>query len=216
MNTLSVDTATVPHSIALSKEGKISLSILDQNTQSDLLFVEINSLLKQANIDYKNLDTILCTIGPGSFTGIRVGIAAIRGIKKIFRNIEINGFTTTEILAFLRNKKHAQNSNFYIILNAFGNEVYAQEFNTETKALSEIMILPKSHLLNTEQNVNLASNDTEIISFFKDHKIQIELISYNAAMLLEYYQHFPNNSSQVKPLYIKKPNIHHGAFRKKS
>lgn len=213
MNILSIDTATSPHSIALLKEGHIFATNLDNTTQSDLLFLEINLLLQKANIDYKDLDKILCTIGPGSFTGIRVGIAAIRGVKKIFPNLTIIGFTTLELIAFLRNKHTQKHNDFYTAINAFSDDLYLQKYDLNTLALSEILVLPKWHLTNNVTSESVVSNDDQLVKFFDNNHIDTQFVQYDATTLLEYHQKFPERNQQVKPLYIKKPNIHHGAIK---
>jgi tRNA threonylcarbamoyl adenosine modification protein YeaZ len=214
MNILSIDTATSSHSIALAINDQISITNLDDTTQSDLLFFEINSLLQKANIDYKDLDKILCTIGPGSFTGIRIGISAIRGIKATLPTTTIIGFTTLEIMAFACNQTKHQHTNFYTTINAFGDELYVQKFACDTLALSEILVLPKSNFINNQHSDTIVSNDQQILTFLNDKNFDTKFIKYDATTLLEYHKQFPERSQQVKPLYIKKPNIHHGAFKK--
>ncbi|MBP9791954.1 MAG: tRNA (adenosine(37)-N6)-threonylcarbamoyltransferase complex dimerization subunit type 1 TsaB [Rickettsiales bacterium] len=214
MNILSIDTATSSHSIALSINDQVSMTNLDDTTQSDLLFFEINSLLQKANVDYKDLDRILCTIGPGSFTGIRIGISAIRGIKATLPTTTIVGFTTLEIMAFAHNQTEHIHTNFYTTINAFSDELYVQQFDYNTLALSEILVLPKSSFINNQTSDTLVSNDNPILTFFNNKNIDTKFIQYNATTLLEYHKQFPERTQQVKPLYIKKPNIHHGAFTK--
>ena len=214
MNILSIDTATSSHSIALAINDQISITNLDDTTQSDLLFFEINSLLQKTNIDYKDLDRIVCTIGPGSFTGIRIGISAIRGIKATLPATTILGFTTLEIMAFACNKTKHQPTNFYTTINAFGDELYVQKFDCNTLALSEILVLPKANLINNQTSDAIVSNDQQILAFLNDRNFDTKFIQYDATTLLEYHKQFPERSQQVKPLYIKKPNIHHGAFKK--
>ena len=212
MNILSIDTATLPHSIALLKGEQIFSNTLNDATQSELLFFEINLLLEKASIDYQDLNKILCTVGPGSFTGIRIGIAAIRGMKKALPHLQIIGFSTLEMIAFLKNKNTTNTEDFHVVINAFGNEVYAQEFNATTSPLSKILVLPKNLFLD-QQNHIIVSNDPQIIGFLDHTKLEVELIQYDATTILEYHNTFQDKHLAVKPLYIKNPNIHHGALR---
>jgi tRNA threonylcarbamoyl adenosine modification protein YeaZ len=214
MNILSIDTAMLPHSIAFSNNEHISPVTLNESTQSDFLFFEINLLLEKYGIDYKELEVILCTIGPGSFTGIRVGVAALRGIKKTLPQLRLCGFTTLELLAFLKNRDAPGTQDFHVIINAFGNELYVQKFDSNTNSISEILVISKQNFIINQNPQVVVSNDKECLAYLNTEKIEIHFIHYDASTIIEYHNKFHHKSQQVKPLYLKKPNIHYGAIRK--
>ena len=82
MNILSVDTATEVLSIALQTESSYEERLIRGNfSHSEDLLSEIISLLDRAGIALKDLDLLVCTKGPGSFTGLRVGMASLKGIR---------------------------------------------------------------------------------------------------------------------------------------
>lgn len=82
MNILSIDTSTQILSIALKTEATYEERLVDGNFahSEDLLF-EIESLLDRAKISLKDLNLLICTRGPGSFTGLRVGMATLKGFS---------------------------------------------------------------------------------------------------------------------------------------
>ena len=82
MRILAVDTSAVCASVAVTENGKI-LSEASANTgltHSRTLMPMIDSVLKNAEIDLESIDTLACSVGPGSFTGIRIGVATIKGL----------------------------------------------------------------------------------------------------------------------------------------
>lgn len=82
MKILAVDTSAVCASVAVTESGKI-LSEACANTgltHSRTLMPMIDSVLKNAEIDINSVDFFACSAGPGSFTGIRIGVAAIKGL----------------------------------------------------------------------------------------------------------------------------------------
>ena len=98
---LAIDSATGPCSVALWKGGRVAayLENLKPSAQSAVLLPMIEEALKQNNIHYRDLSHIAATVGPGSFTGIRAGLAAARGIA-FSAGIKSLGFTTLEVMAF--------------------------------------------------------------------------------------------------------------------
>ena len=82
MNILSLDTSTDVLSIALKTENSYEERLINGNfSHSENLLGEIISLLKRAGLELKDLDLLIATKGPGSFTGLRVGIASLKGIR---------------------------------------------------------------------------------------------------------------------------------------
>ncbi len=82
MRILAVDTSAVCAGVAVTDNGKI-LSECSTNTgltHSRTLLPMIDSALKNAEIPLDSIDVFACSAGPGSFTGIRIGVAAIKGL----------------------------------------------------------------------------------------------------------------------------------------
>lgn len=82
MNILSIDTSTSVLSIALKTEKSYEERVVVGNfAHSENLLPEIKSLLSRAGLTLKDLNLLICTKGPGSFTGLRVGMASLKGIS---------------------------------------------------------------------------------------------------------------------------------------
>ena len=80
MNILSIDTATPTLSIALKTDNSYEERLVNGNfSHSEDLLLEIENLLLRAKKELKDLDVLICTRGPGSFTGLRVGMATLKG-----------------------------------------------------------------------------------------------------------------------------------------
>ena len=80
---LGIDTSTNIGSVGLysTETGLIGeMTINIKKTHSENIMVQVDSLLKITGIEIKDIDKIAVSIGPGSFTGIRIGVAAAKGI----------------------------------------------------------------------------------------------------------------------------------------
>ncbi|MFD0989275.1 tRNA (adenosine(37)-N6)-threonylcarbamoyltransferase complex dimerization subunit type 1 TsaB [Mariniflexile jejuense] len=80
---LSIETATTNCSVSLSKEGK-TIVLKEDNSKNyshaESLHVFIDAVLKEANIAPNKLDAIAISKGPGSYTGLRIGVSAAKGL----------------------------------------------------------------------------------------------------------------------------------------
>ena len=81
---LSLETATTNCSVALSNNGK-TIAIKEDNdkgySHAERLHVYIDAVLKEAGVNAKDLDAIAVSKGPGSYTGLRIGVSAAKGLS---------------------------------------------------------------------------------------------------------------------------------------
>lgn len=119
-NILSIETSTTTCSIALWSENKIICykENSEQNAHSRLLTVMINDLLTENNFDIKLLNAIAVSIGPGSYTGLRIGVSVAKGLCY---GLEIPVITVDTLKALTKQ---------YLLLNA------------NSEALSDILLCP--------------------------------------------------------------------------
>ena len=143
MNILSLDTSTDVLSIALKTENSYEERLINGNfSHSENLLGEIISLLKRAGLELKDLDLLIATKGPGSFTGLRVGIAC--GAKLV--TIEtlmamaygIKGLSPYPILACIDAKK----KRFYYSLFSSDGDVILPVMDADP---SEVISIAKEY-----------------------------------------------------------------------
>ncbi len=81
MKILAIDTATKFLSLGIYDSGKVYEYNLELGTKlSSLLAVTIKRVLDALGLDTADLDYLVCGLGPGSFTGMRVGLSAMKGL----------------------------------------------------------------------------------------------------------------------------------------
>lgn len=82
MRILGVDTSAVCASVAVTENGRVRAQSSTNAglTHSRTLLPMIDSLLQNSETPLSSIDCFACSVGPGSFTGIRIGIAAIKGL----------------------------------------------------------------------------------------------------------------------------------------
>lgn len=127
---LCLETATTNCSVALSIDGRV-VSVREENNQkfshSEKLHVFIEEVLSKANFDKGKLNAIAVSKGPGSYTGLRIGVSAAKGLCFAL-DIPLIATPTLEVLA-----QQVDGDNCFIIplIDARRMEVYSAIFNSE-------------------------------------------------------------------------------------
>ncbi len=99
---------------------------------AEVMFEKIAGLLQQNHIKYADIGKIGVTVGPGSFTGLRIGIAAARGLGLALK-VPVIGIPN--LLALSMNMDNLETDPFYIIVDARRDQFYVQKF---IRALSPV------------------------------------------------------------------------------
>ncbi|MCG2613924.1 tRNA (adenosine(37)-N6)-threonylcarbamoyltransferase complex dimerization subunit type 1 TsaB [Terrimonas sp. NA20] len=79
---LHIDTAVEGSSVCVAEDGRLTAPVLttSQKDQSGWLHTSISELMEASNLSLNQLDAVAVTIGPGSYTGLRVGLSAAKGL----------------------------------------------------------------------------------------------------------------------------------------
>lgn len=135
--TLAIDTAAPRLQLALLlASGVVDVSVDElTNGHAELIFERIATLLSRNGIGYGDLDRVVTTTGPGSFTGLRIGLSAARGIG-LARNIPVVGVSSLVALSLGAEGPTA------ILLDARRGEAYHQSFSGPAAPLSPGVLLP--------------------------------------------------------------------------
>lgn len=99
MNILALDTTTKFLCVGIYKDGAVYEYTIDAGRKMSLLITStISRLLDAAGLDLEKIDYFACGLGPGSFTGIRLGLSTIKGLSFSSR-APVIGIPTLEIIA---------------------------------------------------------------------------------------------------------------------
>ncbi|GER05901.1 tRNA (adenosine(37)-N6)-threonylcarbamoyltransferase complex dimerization subunit type 1 TsaB [Iodidimonas muriae] len=137
---LAFDTGAQSCSVALLKEGGVPhiLTKAMRRGQAEALLPMIDDLVRQQGLEMAHISHIAVTTGPGSFAGVRVGIAAARGLA-LALSVPAIGFTTFEALAFAARTLVEQETTDQLVLVALaarGDQLYCQSFDKKGQSIS--------------------------------------------------------------------------------
>jgi tRNA threonylcarbamoyladenosine biosynthesis protein TsaB len=123
MRVLAVDTSSERGSICIAEDGDVlgEVRIASSVQHSDRLFRSVEFLLDYVPFRLSDIDVFVAARGPGSFTGLRIGLAAMEGFAKA-NNRRGVGVSTLEALAW---KANVENVPIAAVIDARRGEVYA-------------------------------------------------------------------------------------------
>lgn len=139
---LHIDTATQVCSVALSKDDTLIglRESMEANVHSRFLTVFIGALLEESEIAYNQLDAISVSMGPGSYTGLRIGVSAAKGFCYGLDIPLISVPTMKSMAAGALEVFHEKTENGSLLcpmIDARRMEVYTALFNTQLEQLME-------------------------------------------------------------------------------
>jgi len=123
VNLLAIDASTEACSVALTLNGKIhSRFEICPQSHSMLLLPMVDEVLKEAGCQLANLDGLVFGQGPGSFTGVRIGIGVAQGLA-FAANLPLVGISTLQTMAQVAFEQHQQ-TQVISAIDARMSEVY--------------------------------------------------------------------------------------------
>ena len=176
MKILGIDTSTMAANVAVLEDDKLicEYTINTKKTHSQKLMPMIENMLKLSDLDIKEIDAIAICVGPGSFTGLRIGMATAKAMAHV-NNIPLIGVNSLEILGA---NMDLCNRNICSILDAQRNQVYMNKYilkDDKITELEEISIKPIDELL---EEISSSNEDWVLVgeAVYK-YKEKIEEIS---------------------------------------
>ena len=155
MKILSIDTASDLCTVAVLEDKNCIREIIvnDARNHSEKIMPVIQQSLAETNLSLKDIDLFVCDKGPGSFTGIRIGVGTVLAFQDSL-NIPCVGISSLEALAY--NVKQdglictlidAKNNNVYLGLFKLENNEYTQICDLQFKTIDEAISILKEYIL---------------------------------------------------------------------
>jgi len=191
---LQIETATRNCSVALAKDGQTILckEIAESGySHAEKLHVFIEEILQEAQLVFKDLSAIAVSQGPGSYTGLRIGISAAKGLCYSL-NVPLLAIDTLETLA---RKLNINNDIIIPMIDARRMECYTAVFDenfNKTRAIQSEII-----------DENSFSEIEGIIHFVGDGASKCKAILANERFVYHDQIEFPSANEMSKSAYDK-------------
>ncbi len=138
MKVLAFDTALGACSAAVVESGRVLAKAFEPRTRghAEALMPMVERVRAEACLEYEDIDRLAVTVGPGTFTGLRVGLSAARGLA-LAAGKPLVGLTTLEVLAAAAMLENAQHEGHVsVLIDARRGQVYRQSFGPDRRPLN--------------------------------------------------------------------------------
>jgi len=209
---LNIETATKNCSVALAKNGETILckEMAEQGfSHAEKLHLFIEEIIKEAGITFSDLSAVAVSQGPGSYTGLRIGVSAAKGLCYALEKPLIS----VDTLTVLANQLQIVNGIIIPMIDARRMEVYSAIFNAKKEMIREVQaeILTDSSFADTDDAVYFVgdSNEKAKTILSKSNFNFVDTIFYPSAQEMSAisYRKFIDNSFEdvayFEPYYLK-------------
>lgn len=194
--------------IYFNDEKYFSSKVILKHSHSEKIFDVIDSVISQSGTSKNEIKSIAVSAGPGSFTGLRIGMAAAKGISQAL-NIPIISVPTFEALALQIIQYLPDNANFVIANKVGRDELYYAKFQIKANNYifkEDLKIVPLSDfiILNTEEKI-FGNLDKEV----NGNKLDITNISAPDSEYIAQWaaksgsKNLQSNIDFIEPNYLK-------------
>jgi len=217
VNLLSVDTTSREMTVALSKQGGVfskTKSIGLNNYENIISLIE--NLLKRAALKISQIDILGVCVGPGSFTGIRIGLSTLKALAYAnnipiveFKSLDLDASMIKERFGLLCVMRDARRNNVYTALyskNRAINRISNYSLCSVSEALNKLKKIAKSKKSLSFYGDAVYCYDTDIKRVFPDAKILLKKNNqYKANAMISMVRDNTRkkfNAFTIKPFYM--------------
>lgn len=174
MNILAIDTSTMISTVTIANDNEIlgDFNVNQQKTHSESLVPMIETLLELLGMEFKDIDEFVISKGPGSFTGLRIGMTIAKTLA------QVNDKKLIPISTLLALANNSSSDNLKVpMLDARGNRVYGAVYD---KDFNEII---KEDLYTIEDFSEMVNDLDEEIELIGDISLKYEDLFEKAKVL---------------------------------
>ncbi len=199
MKCLAIDTSNSHLTVALIDDDKVISEYLEDTNlrHSTILMPAIEKVLSSAGIKLKDIDVYSCVVGPGSFTGIRIGISTVKALS--YANdklvLPITSFETLEY-----NRPYGKN---IAVIDARHDNYYAMGYDNG-KVVIKSSFLSKDEIISLKGEYEILSSTDSDIATVKCNLLNGLVSAVKAKMANA------TDRELLLPLYVKKSQAEEG------
>lgn len=207
MLTLTITTSTKLASLSLYNKDNLvaNININVARTHSTYIVDEVNSLFLWTNSNISDVENIIISVGPGSFTGIRIAISLIKGM---YAHSDVKIYVVNELDA-LAYQAYLLNQNKVIsVIDANKEKIYYGKY-IDNKIQDDYKVSNLDEIINISKNENYTLIGDAIINYsqkIKENNIKVLANMYQYINANVFYEMYKNNLLKQVDIFNLVPN----------
>ncbi|TAN62059.1 MAG: tRNA (adenosine(37)-N6)-threonylcarbamoyltransferase complex dimerization subunit type 1 TsaB [Magnetospirillum sp.] len=212
MIVLAIDTSTSACSAALWRDGTVLARRLRDMArgQSEALIPMVAEVMAEAGLGFAGLDLLAVTVGPGAFTGLRIGLAAARGLA-LAAGLPLAGVSTPLAVAASVPPGERGGRTILVAIDSRRDEAWVQAFDETLAPLGEVAALLPEQVsgLTTGPVVLVGDAASRLLGIVPEAVMASSAGWPDAAMVAEVAaaQWAAGRSLPPEPLYLRPPDV---------
>ena len=215
MKILSIDTASNLCTVSVLENTTCikELIVNDARNHSEKIMPAIEQVLENTNLTLKDIELVVCDKGPGSFTGIRIGVGTVLAFKDSL-DLKCVGISSLESLAYnvkteglICSLIDAKNQNVYFGLFKLENGRYSQIGGLDFKNIEETISLLKQY---SNSTITFVGDGSVAYEQYLKNNLSNCIFSANNNLssvslgIAGYYKYLNGIEDSLMPLYLRK------------
>ena len=190
---LAINTAFADADLALVVGEKSFFRTIDAKSKhAENVLKNIDEMCEEAGVVFRNIDSVAVVIGPGSFTGIRIGVAIVKALSCVKNDLKIYPITSLELMAYI----YGHTDCVHTALNALSSLYFVATFENGEKVETEKMVdkLDENGKYITLKG-DLSLKNAEVVEFSPEKLAEFALLKAQRGENI--------SPSRLEPLYIR-------------
>ena len=201
MKVLALNTAFSNSDVALFYDDKKDYVSLESSAkQSENVLVCTDNLLKRNNISIKDIDTMAVVVGPGSFTGIRIGVGLVKGMYMANKNLKLVSICSLDLMAHIFAQTNTKKE-FWCIIDALSGNIFVCKYNEKGERITEPQMLTGDNINELSGTiVGLKSDNLDIST----NQIEFTPQALMSLALCKIKNNDFTEENKLLPIYLRK------------
>ena len=142
---LAINTAFMTANLALkTAEGKVVLKDIDAKSKhSENVLKSIDEMCQEASTEVLDVGTVAVVVGPGSFTGLRIGVAISKALGCAGKDLKFVSLSSLQLMAYKIAKSKLNSGAFVCVINALSDLFFVAQFDADGKIVGEERMISK-------------------------------------------------------------------------